>query len=171
MKANTPAQAKSNEGTVSAVIALIVNCYATQDNGSQVYQGMIDTKELPWNDAEFCSKLIQVGFKGVVYRSEKAKAAIGLKPGEAVTTEMFVAGIKATTFRGDAKPNKDDETEGERMFRSLGVNFTPEDAIKFIQETYGWTVVPDLPGFIQHAFRKRLAIEAAKAEKLDLGDL
>lgn len=172
MKAPSAAAVKGNEGTGTPVIALIVNCYATQDNGQQVYQGMIDTKELPWQDSEFLSKLVQVGFKGVVYRSEKAKAAIGLKAGEAVSTEQFVAGIKATTFRGDAKPNKDDETEAARILRSVEAgNFTAEQAVEGIKASYGWEVTPDLAGFVQHCFRKRMKVEAEKAETLDLADL
>lgn len=172
MKATSAAAVKGNEGTATAVVAMIVGCFATQNNGSEVYQGMIDTERLPWQDAEFCSKLIQVGFKGVVYRSEKAKAAIGLKQGEPVTTEMFVAGIKATTFRGDAKPNKDDETEAARILRSVEAgNFTAAQAVEGIKASYGWEVTPDLAGFVQHCFRKRMKLEAEKAETLDLADL
>lgn len=157
MKSTATSGSTGNVGTASAVVALEVLCYATQNDGQDVYQGAFSTALLPWHDAEFVEKLLKVGFKGVVYRSEKAKAAIGLKAGEAVSLDQFVAGIKATSFRGEAAPNKADKDEADRWMRAIKAGtLTMEAFRKAAKEKYGWEVSPDHAGLVQHFFRKRM---------------
>ena len=169
MKSTSTNATVGNEGTASAVetsgqaFAMVrmavkeVYCYATQSEGSEVYQGRYLTTELPWDDEEFVEKSIKIDFKGIVYRSEKAKAAIGLKAGEEVTMAQFVAGIKATSFRGEATPNKDDKDQADKWMKAIKAgSFTMEAVLAKVEKEYGWKVSGDHAGLVQHFFKKRM---------------
>lgn len=145
------------------VASLQVSCYATQDNKQSVYKGEIATSELPWGDEQFLEKLVKMAFKSMVYRSEKAKKALGIEAGEEVTTAMFVAAVLATSFQGEEAPNAADKKNAETILKGIAAEtVTWEQVEKKITSAKGLLRSKDEAGLVQYFFEKRLK-EAAKA--------
>jgi hypothetical protein len=168
MKATTEAAGSAIDKASQEAIATDVSTLAIdfiRGSKGDNYRLVGDLRALPLDDDAFLTMFAKLGFTSLVHRTKEGKAEWPANGGN-ITMAMFETAIRSVVFRGDEKPNSDDEKVAQAILNSIEAKtYTAEQAVARIKKAYGWEVSPDKAGFALHAMNKRLKEAEAKAKE------